>query len=295
MTTETTCQRSSCNRPADGWFICATCAEEFVNVLADMAWMLDQLDTVITQQTRYSTQRTTKGATTPLVFNVRASDTKARLVVELNTAASLIATANRWTLPTPQARSEDGLLTGETCAAWLERSISAVRLHPHGAEIVDSITSWHTASVWVIDRPAQRQYLGDCTKTPDLGPGSAPCPGRIYGQAGKPEARCDTCGATYPADEMRNVLLKQLDDRYCTAAEIAKLSTYLGLPLGREQVRKRINQWHRRGLIEARNSREVGESKAARARGEDVPAIDPTFRFHDALTLLHRHESGAAA
>ena len=48
---------------------------------------------------------------------------------------------------------------------------------------------------------------------------------------------------------MRARLLGELDDRLCTAAEIAHLSTYLGLKADREQVRKRINQWNKRGLI----------------------------------------------
>ena len=73
--------------------------------------------------------------------------------------------------------------------------------------------------------------------------------GRLYVKAGSVWAMCDECETTHDAEEIRGRLLAELDDRLCTAAEIAKLSTYLGLKADREQVRKRINQWHTRGLI----------------------------------------------
>ena len=63
--------------------------------------------------------------------------------------------------------------------------------------------------------------------------------------------------------------------KLCTAAEIAHLSTYLGLDISREQVRKRINQWHRRNQI----TRKGGVLN------------EPTFRFGDALALLAKHDT----
>ena len=261
MSEDTTCTATNCGRPSDDWIVCGNCADELLDVLADMPWMLDELDTVITQQTRYTTQSSGRSAETPLVFNIKAADTKARLISELAAVARTVAGANGWTL---------NYRTPVECSAWLERSISAIRLHPAGGEMVDTLASWHAACLWVIDRPAQRQYLGDCSATHEL----IPCPGAVYGRASKPEAKCDTCGATYQADARREQLLKELDDKVCTAAEIAHLSTYLGLDISREQVRKRINQWHKRGQI-------------ARKGGD----LDPTFRFGDALALLAKHDT----
>jgi hypothetical protein len=274
MREATICQVMSCNRPSDGWYVCKLCADILAETLTDMAWMLDELDIVITQQTRYTTQSSGRSAESPLVFNIKAADTKANLVNELDTVARVIAGANGWqrTYTTPKG-----------CAVWLEQKISAIRLHPAGGEMTNDISSWYGACLWVIDRPAQRQYLGDHADMGTVvevelntrGTSDEQCPGRIYGRAGKPEARCDTCGATFTAEKLRERLLHQLDDKLCSAAEIAHLSTYLGLDIGREQVRKRINQWHKREQIQ-------------RKGGTDV---DPKFRFGDALGLLARHDS----
>lgn len=242
MSELTICQTSACDRPSDGWIVCKTCGVSFEQVLAEMPWMLEELDTVITQQTRYTTESSGKAAETPMMFNVKASDMRGRLVTELDTASRLIADANGW----------DATYTDAVGASrWLLRSLSAIRLHPVGGEIVDSISALSAGCLWVIDRPAAKQFLGDCSmifKVADL---DEKCPGRIYGKSGKDLASCDTCGTEWEAAALRDHLLRQLDDRLCTAAEIAHLSTYLGLIDGREKVRKRINQWALRGQIGA--------------------------------------------
>lgn len=263
---EATACAASCGRPSDGWIVCKQCSEHLKGVLVDMGWMLDELDTVITGQARYVDDASGKAAEMPMVFDVKASETRAYLVNEISTAVRLIEDANKW---------KSGATSEKVAAAWLLEKVSAIRLHPAGGDIVDGIMRWWAAAMMVIDRPAQRQYLGDC----GVGEGDVACPGRIYGRAGKPEARCDTCGATYEADEMREWLLKRLDDQLCTAAEIARLSTYLGLDIGRDQVRKRINQWHKRGVIQRKGGAEDS----------------PEFRFGEALALLARHDTSARA
>lgn len=238
---ETICQVATCDRPSDDWIVCKTCSVAFEQVLAEVPWMLDELDTVITQQTRYTTASSGKSAETPMMFNVKAADMRGQLVMQLDTAARMIAEANGWTLTYTDAAG---------ASAWLLRSLTAIRLHEAGAQIVDEITATNAGCLWVIDRPAAKQYLGECSmvfKVEGLDEG---CGGRIYGRQGKEHAACDTCGTEWEADALRTVLLQQLDDRLCTASEIAHLSTYLGLIDGREQVRKRINQWAIRGRIE---------------------------------------------
>lgn len=237
---ETICQVATCDRPSDDWIVCNVCAKRFEKVLAEMPWMLDELDLVISQQTRYVNQSSGKSAETPLVFDPKASDMRAQLVTAIDTGARIIADANGWALTygNPAGASR-----------WLLRYLTAIRLNVAGGEIVDSITALNIGCLWVIDRPATKQYLGDCSMVYGEGSLRQECAGRIYGRAGKDRARCDTCGAEWEATELREHLLRQLDDRLCTAAEIAHLSTYLGLLAGREQVRKRINQWASRGQV----------------------------------------------
>lgn len=266
MTEATICQTAACDRPSDGWIICKTCGNAFEKLLAEMPWMLDELETVVTQQTRYTTTTSGKAAETPMVFNVKAADMRGRLVTELDTAARLIAEANSWELTYTDAAG---------ASRWLLKSISAVRLHPIGAEIFDSISALNAGCLWVIDRPAAKQFLGDCTMVFKVADLDEKCSGRIYGKAGKDQASCDTCGAEWEAAALRDHLLAQLDDRLCTAAEIAHLSTYLSLIDGREKVRKRINQWALRGRIE----------------GHEAEDGSVQFRFGEVYVLLAQDDT----
>jgi hypothetical protein len=236
MSEVTICQAAACMRPSDGWILCRDCGRVLTEVLTDMGWMLDELDLVLTGQVRYVSQSTSKSSDTPMPFDVKASETRAYLTAEIATAVRLLEEANRWE---SQAKTE------KAAALWLRDKVSAIRLHPAGGDIIDNLLRWWAAGQWVIDRPTQRQYLGDCEK--DVA--GMDCGGRIYGRQGKAEARCDTCGGEYEAEEMREKLLNELDERLCTASEIAHLSTYLGLVADRTAVRKRINQWHTRKRV----------------------------------------------
>jgi len=234
--------------------------------------MLDELDTVLTQQTKYVDSSAGKSSETPMMFNVKASETREILVNEIQNAARLIADANGWVLT---------YRTPQDCATWLAYGISAIRLHPLGGQMFDEINASFAAAMWVIDRPAQRQFLGDCAVDPD----GAACGGRIYGRAGKPEARCDTCGGIYEADAVRAVLLNVLDDKLCSAAEIARLSTYLGLVSDRDQIRKRINQWSKRGQITKHVKDAKDDDEACDIDGEGRRTVT-RFKFGEVYPRL---------
>lgn len=236
----TICDAPGCNRPSDGWFVCANCGIEASNALLDLAdWMLDDLQLVVTRQTRYTlgAGKSRAASTTPLMFNDRASDVAGGVAMFLDTTARMIGEDNGWPLD---------YTDGPSAARWLEHRMSAIRLHVDGGQTVEQIRAWHFQIGRVIDRPVPRQFLGDCGSTAIA---DVACPGSVYGREGKPVARCDTCGAEYEAEKLRTKLLGELDGRLVSAAEAARLSTYLGLPLDREQVRKRINQWAKRGRI----------------------------------------------
>jgi hypothetical protein len=250
--TETICQVATCQRPSDDWIVCKVCASTFEVLLGEIPWLLDELDTVIAQQTKYTTESSGKAAETPMMFNVKASEMRGQLITALDTAARIVAETNHWKLAYSDAAG---------ASRWLMRSLTAIRLHESGALIVDEITMLSIGSTYVIDRPAAKQYLGDCTMTFGEGSLAESCSGRIYGRAGKDRAACDICGTEWEADTLRAILLKRLDDQLCTAAEIARLSTYLDLIADREQVRKRINQWAKRGQVIEHIDKEGGPSR----------------------------------
>lgn len=267
---ENICTSAMCDRPAGDAFLCKICMGRIEHeILAEIPWLIDELNLVVTQQTRYTSQPRGRSAETPMVFHVRASDTLGQLVTALDTTARVIADANGWATPWHD---------GAGASRWLMKSLTALSLHPASGEMVDGISSWFAASLWVIDRPAARQYLGDCHDY-DKPDSAEPCPGKVYGKAGKPDARCDTCGTTWDAQELRDHLLGRLESSILTAAEIVRLSTYLGLDIDREQVRKRINQWGSRGVL------------AVHPLASDSGAEVAGYRVSEVLALLSRHDT----
>lgn len=89
----------------------------------------------------------------------------------------------------------------------------------------------------LIDTPAERQYLGRCQ-----------CGLMLYGHTDDTTARCD-CGRTTDTATRRHELITALEARTITAADAAKLLAHLGIADNRERLRKRINQWNRRGNL----------------------------------------------
>jgi hypothetical protein len=97
-------------------------------------------------------------------------------------------------------------------------------------------------------------FLGVCEQILTLETRVVKCGGFIYAARGEQWGKCDRadCCALYDTETQRSTLETILDSRLYTAADIAKLSTYLGLDLGtkgRETVRRKVHYWARHGRI----------------------------------------------
>lgn len=273
MSEATICTVTTCNRPSDGWFVCQTCSDSLErDVLSQVEWLMGDLDLVISGQVKYTQQVGSASSETPLPLNIAASDARGELLMQLDTSCRMIAEDNGI-----EAEYHDG----PSVAAWLSYRISMIRLHPAGGEVVGELTQAFNKALWLIDRPRQRQYLGDCKDHP-RDDGEAVCPGGIYALEGKPEARCQVCGRWWPKEELKAWLIAELHDRIMTASEIARLSAYLGIPHPRIKVRKLINQWHTRGQIHSVELQQSGRSVSG-------------FKFSDALVLLAKLEKRKAS
>lgn len=231
-----------CGRPTrDAAYVCDECADLLARSLGEIPWLDEQLEVTVTRSSGidYRTLGGAKATEAPSPVHWAASEARGHL-------KSLLVS---WVLfcEAEVVRSSDpasGLPADNLPALsrWMLWRVDGLALHDIGIEAVDEIANAVQACHRLIDRHPERQYLGSCEACES---------GRVYARPGSKQATCDACDAGTDADAVRAKLLKQLDDRLCTAAEIARLSTYLGLKADREQVRKRINQWHKRDLIDA--------------------------------------------
>jgi len=234
-----------CGKPTrDAAYVCDPCGDELAKALGEVPWLDEELEVSITGQrgVDYRTLGGSKGgkkdAERPSPVSWGPSEARAHLrALLVSWALFCEAEAVRNSSPYP-GLPEDNL---PALSRWLMWRVDGLALHDIGPDAVDEITSAVAHCHRLIDRPADRQYLGTCTEDD--------CTGRMYGRPSSTLARCDECGTSANAEEIRERLLTELDDRLCTAAEIARLSTYLGLKADRDAVRKRINQWATRGQL----------------------------------------------
>ena len=259
----------SCGKPTrDAAYVCDSCGQELATALGDVAWLDEQLEITITRTSGvdYRTLGGTASSETPSPVHWAASDARGHLKALLVSWA-LFCEAEHVRNSSPYVGlPEDNL---PALAAWLLWRVDGLALLDIGPDAVDEITSAVAHCRRLIDRHPERQYLGRCSFCLD---------GSLYATPGSTWARCQACDAAIDADTIRKRLLTELDDRLCTAAEIAHLSTYLGLTAGREQVRTRINQWHSRKQIES----------------ESMFGDHPAFRFGSVYALLLTSEYAKA-
>jgi hypothetical protein len=265
--TNTICR---CGKPAHDAFVCEQCTDDLARALGDVPWLSEELDVTIAHQQGIDYRRLggatggQKPSERPSPVTWSAADARTHLKALLVSWALFCADERVRNSSPHIGLPEDNL---PALSRWLMWRVNGLALLEIGAEAVDELTSAVAHCHRLIDRPADRQYLGTCDLCVD---------GRLYARAHSTWARCDSCDASVDADTVRKRLLVELDDRLCTAAEIAHLSTYLGLKAGRDQVRKRINQWHTRGQL-------------AKAHSFSTEA---TFRFGTVYELLVRAEYG---
>lgn len=267
MTKATTCQL--CQRPSrDGAYVCDACGDQFAGDLRDLGeWLGDELDVSLTgtKGVVYKHGRLNGGGAggDGLRVNWPVADLQRKLLAALLAAATHCSRVGTRSSDYGGHRADVSDIAG--MATWLRWRVDGLCLDPEGPRLAERLMALAARARLLVDRPPDHQYLGQCEGCER---------GRVYAIAGELTATCEMCRETYDAAERRDGLINSLLDRLVTAAEVAQLSAYLGLRKDREQVRKRVNQWHRRGRIEAHVS-----------LTEEV-----TFRFGEVWLMLQADE-----
>jgi hypothetical protein len=249
----------------DAAYGCEDCADELKRTLSDAPWHAEQLEITITKQ-----RGKTPGGGGPegaaLPWHAKGSETLHALRNHLVTAVKICVEEHM-----RQSSPYDGLPidTIASMSEWLLWRVDGLMFSPAFTEILADALRAESASYWVINRLPDWIFLGPCRFVPV-------CAGCVYSMPGDLVGKCRSCKTEHDALAMRETLQRRLDDRLCTAAEIAELATYLGIPAARDVVRKRVNQWHSRKVIEA----------AAYDRDAAGKQTDPRFRYGDVAPRL---------
>lgn len=177
---------------------------------------------------------------TGIVIPQRAAQVKTELVRSLRALVVACRDARiEHTAPDGQELRSNRLVPA--MSEWLQWRVDAIAFHPEVAEHA-RVAFWAIDSArWVIDRPSTRQHLGDCPVED--------CDGYLTATPEATFAHCNIERHAVEAQPLRDRLIADLDDKLMPAADIARISTYLGLRRDRVAVRKQINQWAHRDRI----------------------------------------------
>jgi hypothetical protein len=215
-----------CDRPQDAGLLCSACCDVLERELRDVPDVVHNLDV-----TRAKMARIGAGA-------------KGGLPSE-RTPIGWGAVDPRWVLEnvlTTWARDIMGYADAEwntafvpnrspsiTAAYILLSNVPLIRKHPAVVELVDEITDAIRQARRVVDRPADKVYLGQCLMvTPDEDGRDVTCLEEVWARAGASETTCKVCGVTHEVGERRAWLLQKCEDYLFTVKDASQMMGDVG-------------------------------------------------------------------
>ncbi|MDR2930650.1 MAG: hypothetical protein LBV06_07100 [Propionibacteriaceae bacterium] len=181
---------------------CPGCTGIWQADLAFIATQWTELATAETKQTRFRRIGAKfLGMAAPLPYNPAARDCRDQ--------ATAVLTGWAQVLRAP------ALNDIRTLTRWLSNHAHTARLHPAARDIWHETRDLTQQLTHIIDRPQDREYLGDCD-TPQCRNHhwAITCP------PGAHTARCQHCGTTYDADTTRTQRRQWSDDQLVTQAQL---------------------------------------------------------------------------
>lgn len=209
--------------------MCHECRTKFVDELFAVAELFDDLDITITRTDKMGGIQlgtTTNGNSTPLPFNLRASNARSNLTSVLRRHGIYAA------LRRPDVEGHRSYVGG--WARDLARSENAPTIRQ---TIMHAIGRARRA----IDRPVQREWLGPCDCSTDL-----------YAAPGETTIECLQCERVHNVDVYRRRVLRAAGNHFeGTATELAAMMSRFGYKVAPGT----ITQWGVRGQIAASGTR----------------------------------------
>ncbi|WP_116051697.1 hypothetical protein [Amycolatopsis palatopharyngis] len=229
--------------------------------------LYEELVTTLARQHQFGTpMKTSGGSDQPVMFHKAASEAKWMLENTISTwARDFAETYTHLTLTAT---------TTVEAAGWMADFAGLLADHPAAGELHDEITSAVRTVRRVIDRPADKVYLGQC----GYEVGGEVCPEDLYCTPEQTWVHCPTCGSDWDTQARRKRLLEVAEDQLDTATNISRALSRLARPVSAAAIRG----YAHRGKLTPHPPR------------HDDPRKDPLYRIGDVLDLLHDTQKEAS-
>ncbi len=233
-----------CGRPVTGASLCADCTHTLAVDLADIAALHADLDTIRTRQTRYraAAARTSGSGETPLPLDHRFTDrtaTGSRLEDDTRNTVTTWVRLLADELPAAALRRHRPN-TVPGCCRWLLAHLDRVRIAAWGPELADELGDVADRLRRFCDRPPDQWYAGKCGAQIE----AVRCNEDLYAAVGDTTVTCHVCGTGYDLALRRAWLLDEAEERWETAAVIARAVTvWSDYARGENRLVERISKW----------------------------------------------------
>lgn len=273
---ERICEGLMCDKPSGDGIICRECHGKMRRLLAEIPALFDELDTAMRKEAKFAPQGdkiSNRNTHPPMPLDVTAMEARDVLESKLTLWADDLARDSEV--------SHRAALSPLWASSWLLANAERIRTFEPAGDMWDELSSARATAVYVIDRPMERRYLGEChyEHVDEDGTTYPVCGSTLWGREGEDELTCKDCGTWYLVgileQKIGNAATKDREDRIYTATEAAEV--IVALRLGQDDAAKivnKISQW----ALRKRLTRKIDLEKNGHKR--------PGYRLGDILDLL---------
>ncbi|WP_344572445.1 hypothetical protein [Winogradskya humida] len=237
-------------------FGCPICGQRVADALRQLALLIPEISITLAKLDRISAGDGPRpdGAEAALPYRLDASDRGRAIQGELVTWARVILDETGAPLPE--------VITGSTLAHYLAVGAARARGRAFWREYHDALLPLARVASRIVDRPAERVYLGPCGA--ELVDGGT-CMEDVTAPRDAAYGRCRGCGTEHDYSVARAWMLDALQDVLVTTDELRDIFARGGLTVGRSS----LYRWIASGQLVAKGTR----------------ADRPTYRVGDALDV----------
>lgn len=225
------------NDDTTGYFLPREQWEQVKEMLGEVGWLSDELDTTLVRLSRMSDRQQYRQITEeerPVPFHDKASDLSHDLNGLLNEWVHKVCFHRSVTWP--------GFMRSAKAANWLDNHHVYLALTDGAEQFPGDLRAVMKQCRRLVDRPPGTVYAGPC-------PGNGTWCGDLYVRLGATHVTCGHCGNSYDVLELRSYMMEEARLTLGTAAELASiLPWFMDEPIDR----KRISYLAKRKLITSR-------------------------------------------
>lgn len=247
-----------CNAPTKDGLVDRACTNAILKDLADLPGWMEEIDLQLTRQGQLGTGNGGRGAETPLVFDVRSSETRDLIVNTMTT----------WVRDMQESygdTTDPGMDMGAWCA-WLVQRIERIRGHQAVRHMADEVRHCVALAIQVVDLPQVRLPCGPCPV----------CGKQVTAPMGAEEGVCRHCAwagveSVVPADHSLPSVLKRAREALVSRTQILDAARLYQVDIDR----RAISRWVKTSRLLPREVSEQGT---------------PLYRVGDVLDLAGHAE-----